>query len=219
MTTPSAATPSTAWRRFVGLAIVLTCLAGTAHGAAYRKGDPVAIDGRVTDGDGIAVPGVTVLFELSRKSFQLRSFRRVKGPPLKVPVVSGTDGEYRHLWHWDGYYNTFELAVAVPVQRNGRDDFEVLHRVDITPTVSQGGAIQVPLVIEDAAYLRWLRRFLDGQASAEERRIFEEMGRPDRIDAHDPGVFAWWYFEAGKVYRFRDGAIEQIEPFDPIKPL
>lgn len=205
--------------------LLLTVLAGAClcipavEGAVYRKGDPVAITGRVTDSDGTAIADVTVLLELSRKSFQLRQFRRVKGNTLSVPVISDSDGGFRHLWHWDGYYNTFELAVALPVRRAGRNDFEVLHRVEITGTVAQGGSIQVPLVIEDSGYLKWLRRFVDDSASSEEKRIFDEMGRPDRIDAHGDGNYAWWYFEAGKVYRFRDGALEQIEPFEPIKPL
>ncbi len=44
------------------------------------------------------------------------------------------------------------------------------------------------------------------------------MGRPDRFDGEGETA-AWWYFEAGKVYRFRAGALEQVEHFEPIKPL
>jgi hypothetical protein len=28
---------------------------------------------------------------------------------------------------------------------------------------------------------------------------------------------SWWYFETGRVYRFRDGRLQQVVPFDPVK--
>ncbi len=186
--------------------------------APYKKGDHVAISGKVTDGGGQSVGQVTVLLELSRTGFRLSRFKRVKSDTLQIPVIASSDGRYEHTWRWDGYYNTFELAVALPVRQGGRDAFEVVHRLEITPQVEQGSPVTVPLVVKDTAYLRWLSRFVDGRAGAEERRVFEQLGRPDRIDSHGEEVFAWWYFEAGKVYRFRDGEIEQIEPFEPIKP-
>lgn len=194
--------------------LVLAAPAADARGP-YKKGDHISISGRVTDGEGRALSQVTVLLELSRTSFRLTRFQRVKSDTLKIPVIADARGRYEHTWRWDGYYNTFELAVALPA---GRDDaFEVVHRFEITSQVEQGSPVSVPLVVEDTSYLSWLRRFVDGQASAEEHRVFEEMGRPGRIDSHGDEVYAWWYFEAGKVYRFRDGEIEQIEPFEPIK--
>ena len=201
-----------------GLAVSLLGLAAAVEAAPYRKGEPVVISGKIMDGDGAPISEVTVLLELSRKSFQLRRLRRVKSSTLSVPVTSGADGRYRHTWHWDGYYNTFELAIAMPVLKTG-DGYEIIHRTEITAAVDRGGVVEVPIVIQDTSYLEWLRRFLDGRASPEEKRIFGEMGRPDRIDNHGGDAFAWWYFEAGKVYRFRDGALELIEPFEPIEPL
>ncbi len=202
------------------LACVLLWGVATAEAKGlYKKGDHLSISGRVTDGAGQPLGEVTVLLELSRTSFRLSRFKKVKSDTLQIPVIAGPDGQYAHTWRWDGYYNTFELAVALPVRGRGGERFEIVHRFEITSRVEQGPPVNVPLVVEDTAYLSWLRRFVDGRASSEERRVFAELGRPDRIDTHGDEVFAWWYFEAGKVYRFRDGEIEQIEPFDPIKPL
>ncbi|MEM7587275.1 MAG: hypothetical protein AAF560_28065 [Acidobacteriota bacterium] len=184
----------------------------------YSKGDDVTIQGRVVDSNGVGVASATVLLELSRTKFQILQFKKVKSSTLRIPVTSGDQGQYLHKWRWDGFYNTFELAVAMPVTIDGREDYEVVHRVEITPQVRQGSPVEASLVLQDTDYLEWLRRFSNGLASSEEKRIFQELGRPDRIDAYDEGAFAWWYFQIGKVYRFRKGEIEQIEPFDPIQP-
>jgi hypothetical protein len=48
------------------------------------------------------------------------------------------------------------------------------------------------------------------------------MGRPDRIrNVQYPGYLesSWWYFESGKVYRFHDGRLQQVVPFDPVRGL
>ncbi len=199
------------------LATVLLC-PSTAADYSYSKGEDVTIRGQVVDAAGAPVGNVTVLLELSRTRFQVTRFKKTKGNTLRVPVTAGPDGQYQHQWRWDGFYNTFELAVAMPILINGRQDFEILHRVEITPQVDQGSPVDVQLVLQETSYLEWLRRFVDGRASSEEQRIFYDLGRPDRIDAHGEGEFAWWYFQVGKVYRFRDGAIDLIEPFDPILP-
>ena len=201
--------------------------AGALADTGHSRGDHILFSGQVTDAGGKPVGSVTVLLELSRTSFSVKRFKQVKKNTLRIPVTATVDGRYLHDWRWDGYYNTFELAVAVPVSADGRDDYEILYRVDITDSTRQAApepgqqdtSVVTPLVIEGAGDLEWVRRLVDGRAGAEERRVFREMGRPDRVDAYDPGAAAWWYFEAGRVYRFRDGALEQVEPFEPIPPL
>ncbi len=202
----------------VALAVALLWPAGIAQAAApYSKGDHVLFSGQVQSTEGEAVGNVTVLLELSRTSFSLRRFKQVKKNTLQIPVVATVGGQYLHDWRWDGYYNTFELAVGLPRKQGGRDDFEILYRTEITDSVQKGGPVVTPLVIGEDATLDWLRRLLDGTAGDEERRVFQEMGRPQRYDRVDDGSSAWWYFEAGKVYRFRDGVLEQVEHFEPIK--
>ncbi len=199
-----------------------------AEGATHHKGDHVLFSGQVTGTDGEPVANVTVLLELSRSTFSMRRFKRIKKNTMRIPVTATVDGRYLHDWRWDGYYNTFELAVAVPVKRNaaGHDDFEILHRTDVTERVrltappkegKRDIVVVTPLVVEQTGDLAWLRGLLGGSAGAEENRVFREMGRPDRVDTHEGESTAWWYFEAGKVYRFRAGALEQVEHFEPIK--
>lgn len=206
------------WRLAAVLAATSCCALATIAGAApYGKGDTVTISGRVSDVDGAPVASVTVLLELSRNSFSWRKLRRVRGNTLQIPVISAADGQYRHDWRWDGFYNTFELVVALPVPAEGGEEFEVVRRFEITQPVMQGSPVTVPLVIRDARYLGWLRRFSDGSAGAEEKRVFRELGKPDRIDFAADDAAAWWYFAAGKVYRFAQGALEEVEAFDPIE--
>lgn len=197
----------------------------TAAADRHRKGDHVLFSGQVTGSDNEPLGGITVLLELSRTTFSIRRFKQVKKNTLSIPVTTTVGGQYLHDWRWDGYYNTFELAVAIPVpmaagSRPGQGDgYEILHRTDVTEQVRQGSPVVTALVIESPGDLGWLRRLLGGNASSEENRIFREMGQPDRVDTHDGDATAWWYFETGKVYRFRAGALEQVEHFEPIKPL
>ncbi len=214
----------------IAAALLLLPLPAVAD-ALHRKGDHVLFSGRVTGADGEPLGNVTVLLELSRNSFSWRRFKQVKKNTLRIPVIATVDGQYLHDWRWDGYYNTFELAVGIPSKASGAagaEDYEILHRTDVTEPVLKAARPQgtdrsipivTPLVVEGIGDLGWLRRLLSGTAGAEENRIFGEMGRPDRVDADDDGATAWWYFEAGKVFRFRAGALEQVEHFEPIKPL
>ncbi len=190
-------------------------LAAAAGAASYDKGDTVTISGRVSDSAGQPVGRVTVLLEVSRTSFSWRKLRRTRGNILQIPVISEADGQYRHDWRWDGYYNTFELVVALPVPAAGGEKLEEVRRFEITQPVLQGSPVVVPLVIEDAAYLGWLRRFSDGSASAEEVRVLVDLGKPDRLDFEGDDA-AWWYFAAGKVYRFDGGVLDEVESFDPV---
>ncbi len=199
--------------------------ATAADEAVLRKGDHVLFSGRVTGADGEPVSSVTVLLELSRTSFSLKRFKQVNKNTLRIPVTATVDGRYLHDWRWDGYYNTFELAAAVP---GGPGDFEILHRIEVTDSVRQGVlpadgtrnlAVVTPLAVDGGGDLGWVRRLLAGTAGDDENRVFREMGRPERADDHGDGATSWWYFEAGKVYRFRDGALEEVETFEPIKPL
>lgn len=208
------------------LATLLLWQSPVAEAAAgHRKGDHVLFSGQVTGGDSEPLANITVLLELSRTTFSIRRFRQVKKNTLSIPVTTTVGGQYLHDWRWDGYYNTFELAVAIPVPKGAgsaagqSDGYEILHRTDVTEQVRQGSPVVTPLVVESQGDLGWLRRLLGGNASSEELRIFHEMGQPDRVDTHDGGATAWWYFETGKVYRFRAGALEQVEHFEPIKPL
>ncbi|MEM9593008.1 MAG: carboxypeptidase-like regulatory domain-containing protein [Acidobacteriota bacterium] len=214
---PPARTPLIA---AVAALLALLCAAPWAAAEDLKTGTKVPIGGKVVDADGQPVAGVTVLLEVSRTYFSLRKMKEIRGDRLKLPTSTDRQGGFHFDWRWDQHHNTFELAVGLEVRRDARDDFEIVDRRSVTETVLAGGSRDFVLEVEDAHYLRWLRRFLDGDASAEETRIFELHGRPDRLEmaADAPGVSTWWYFSLGKAVRFRDGSVEQETAFDPVVP-
>jgi len=199
----------------------------------YRKGDPVTLSGQVTDAAGRALGGVTVLLEVSRNVFHLRRLGRETTGTLRLPAVADDAGRYRLDWRWDPYYNELALLVALPVRTApsggtegestaGRDGYEVFYRREITAEVGGGSPVEVALVLPDATAYDALRTFLASLTSADEKRVYQEMGRPDRVDvaqAHYDPDRTWWYFAAGKAYRFRDGRLDQVVRFEPIRPL
>ncbi len=187
----------------------------------YRRGEIVRFQGRVVAADGAPLNAVTVLLEASRYAIKLRriSWRglgREKEGMVQLPTTTTGNGEYGLDWTWDDYYNRFELVAALPVQRAGQPDYEVFVRIDVTERVQQGSPVEQLLRIEESHYLAWLRRYLEGQASADEMRIYREMGRPDQLHA-EADETSWWFFAAGKVYYFKAGALRQVTHFDPVE--
>jgi hypothetical protein len=76
------------------------------------------------------------------------------------------------------------------------------------------------VVIHNRRVIDRFRDFLASVKSADEQRVYQEMGKPDRVErVQYPGSVevSWWYFEAGRAYRFRDGRLEQVVPFDPVR--
>lgn len=206
--------------RVLTAAVALALAAGAAAGRTYKKGDEVVFTGQVRDGTGQALNDVTVLLEVSRRSFTLRKWGREKVATLQMPAPTDERGNYRIVWHWDRYYDTFELAVVMGVLRDGEETYQVFYRIDLTGNVQQGSPVVFPLVVEDTADLDRLRAFFRSMKSEDEKRIYQEMGMPERIDRgeadYDPDL-SWWYFKAGKVYRFQDGKLEKVTHFDPVE--
>lgn len=213
-------------RRIAGLALALLLLAGGASAQeAERKlerGTPLKISGRVLDTSRTALGGVTVLFETSRHPSGLFKKRKQETvDKVSLPIQADADGIFTFDWPWDPYYDTFALAVALPIHQGSLHTFEILHRTDISAALLQGSLGEIELVVEESAGLVWLRRFLGEEASEDERRIFKELGRPDRYDApeEEGGEAAWWYFTAGKVYWFKTGRLDQVVHFESIPPI
>lgn len=190
--------------------------------ARPRKGQLIRLSGQVLDAAGQPLSGVTVLYEASRESFSLRRLGKgKKEDTLRLPTVTEADGTYSLDLRYDPYYNHFELACAVPVQRGGRETFEIYHRVDLGDRLLAGGVIQTDLVVESSQEMLWFLRFVRGEVSQDERRIVAEMGHPDRVkEAEQSGdETSWWYFAAGKAYYFLDGSLQQVVHFEPIPPV
>jgi len=205
----------------LGMLLLLAAAAAWPAEARHRaEGEKVEVTGLVTDAEGRPLPGVRVVLEASRSQFDLRRFQRVKKDSTRLTVLTDDRGTYTLTWPWRRYYNTFELLVGVPVRKPDGERFHELERLDLTRRLGQESPTVVTVVVEDADFVRTLRQFIDSIQSDDERRIYREMGKPDRVERRvGEGLreAAWWYFESGKVYRFRDGTLTGSESFDPVE--
>lgn len=191
-----------------------------AHAARYEQGERVQVTGIVADRNGQPLEGIRVSLVASRSYFSVRHFRKTEADDVRrVSTVTNAKGEYTVEWPWDSYFNRFELVSGVMVRKGKEDRVEELAREDVTRRLLNGSPVVVSPVIENTKFLDSLRQFLAMVRSADERRTYDEMGRPDkvqRLEYPDHVEDSWWYFESGRVYRFRDGRLEQVVPFTPV---
>ncbi|HVR98387.1 MAG TPA: carboxypeptidase-like regulatory domain-containing protein [Thermoanaerobaculia bacterium] len=202
----------------LGLALLLTALPLAA--ARYDQGEKVQVTGIVSDRQGQPLANLNVTLEVSRSSFSVRELRRTDKDTRRVSTTTNARGEYTLVWPWDSYFNKFELVVGVPVRKTQGERLEVLVREEVTRRVLAGSPAVAALVVENTKFLNNLRQFVASVQSDDERKVYDEMGKPDevkRVQYPDHVEASWWYFETGKVYRFRDGRLEQVVPFDPVK--
>lgn len=202
------------------LAAILT--PGPAIAAArYDQGQRIQVTGIVADAQGQPLEGLRVVLEVSRTYFSMRSFSRTADPDVRrVSAVTDARGNYTLEWPWDSYFNHFELVAGVPVHTRTGDTVQELARQEITRRVEAGSPAVVAVTIDNRQFLDNFRQFLASIKTDDQRKVYQEMGRPDRIrNVQYPTYLesSWWYFEAGRVYRFRDGRLEQVTPFDPVR--
>jgi hypothetical protein len=204
----------------LALALLLAALP-CAAAARYAQGERLQITGIVSDPQGQPIQGVRVVLAGSRNVFSLREFRRVDQNTRPVAATTDAAGSFTIEWPWDSYFNKFELIAGVPVRRaGGKEELQELARVDVTSQILAGSPVVTALTIENRKFIDQLRAFLATVESDDERRIYQEMGKPDRVRAvryPDYEEASWWYFESGRMYRFRDGKLEQVVPFDPVR--
>ncbi|HEX7183957.1 MAG TPA: carboxypeptidase-like regulatory domain-containing protein [Thermoanaerobaculia bacterium] len=203
------------------LTLALLPGASPAAAAPYAQGDRVQITGIVSDPQGQPLANVRVVLEASRSYFSIRQLRRTQADDVRrVSTTTNAQGEYTLEWPWDSYFNHFELAAGVPVRKGRADSLEELERTDVTRRVMAGSPVVTSVVVQNAEHFRRLREFLASVKSDDERKVYDDMGRPDKVErVQYPGSqeVSWWYFDAGRVYRFRDGRLQQVVPFDPVK--
>jgi hypothetical protein len=205
---------------FTATLLALFCLLAAAR---YDQGQRIQITGVVADAQGQPIQDLRVVLEVSRTYFSMKSFSRTAEPDVRrVSAVTDARGNYTLEWPWDSYFNHFELAAGVPVRTRAGDTVQELARQEITRRVEAGSPAVVAVTIDNRQFLDNFRQFLASIKTDDQHKVYQEMGRPDRIrNVQYPTYLesSWWYFEAGRVYRFRDGHLEQVTPFDPVHGL
>lgn len=206
----------------LGLAILVLLAAVGVEAGPYREGQPLEITGSVTDAEGMPVPDVTVVLKVRRKAFSFKKMGRTTRDTVEVSTRTDARGEYSLEWRWYDYYNRFELKAGVPVRKPGEEELEVLAEVDLGARMKQGSPVIANLVIEDTRFVDSLRDFVADLDSDAKREVYDEVGKPDRVQIIQYPTFdevTWWYFQVGRAYRFRAGELDQIEEFDPVSPF
>jgi hypothetical protein len=203
---------------------VVASVPTVAAAARYAQGERVQVTGNVTDAQGRPLSDVRVTFEATRTYFSVRELRRTEDKEVRrVSATTNAAGQYTLEWPWDSYFNHFVVVVGVPVRtRGGSERMEELSRQDVTRRVLAGSPAVVGVTVENRQFLDTMRQFLASIQTEDQRKVYQEMGKPDRIrNVQYPGHLeaSWWYFESGRVYRFRDGRLEQVVPFDPVRGL
>jgi hypothetical protein len=207
--------------RFLPLAtLLLAALAMPASAVKYASGERIEITGIVSDSQGTLLPDLKIVLEASRRSFSIRHFHKIEVDSVRVSSVTDERGEYSVHWPWDEYYNHFELLVTVGVRDTEGEKLRILERVDLTPKIKKGNPVVATVSLEDTEFLTSFREFLASLRSEDQKRLYRDMGKPDElktIDLPQHREVSWWYFESGKVYRFRDGTLVQVIHFDPVE--
>jgi len=207
--------------RLAAVAAAILSLALAAPPAAAAKHDDgtrVEVTGLVTDDQGTPLPEVRVVLEASREVFSFRKFGRELRNTQRAAALSGERGEFTLVWPWNDYYNHFDLVAGVPVRTRSGERFEVLARLDVSRRVARNNPMVANLVVENAAFVRTLRAFVASVDSDDERRIYQQMGKPDRVEERG-AERSWWYFADGRMFRFDDGELIETRAFDPVEKL
>jgi len=207
-----------------GIAALGALAAATPAAATpYDNGERVEFKGVVSDPEGRPVPGVQVVLEAARRYLSLRQLRRAEKDVRRVSTTTDAQGKYTIDWPWDAYFNRLEILAGVTVRHGREENFEVYEREDVSGRVLAGSPVVSAIVIHNRGFVDRLRDFVASVQTADQRRVYEEMGVPDdvkRVEVagrRQEAEVSWWYFAAGKVYRFRAGRLDQVERFDPVQ--
>lgn len=205
-------------RAFSTLLLVVALAAGAAR-AAPRAGEVVRLAGRVVDAEGQPVPGATVVLEAYRSGFDVLRMKKRDHPPVLSPTMTDDDGRFALDWSWDRRHDRFEIVVGATVSQEDGTRVEPFLRNDATAVLLGQQTDGLHLVVDDDGVLRWLIGFAETGGSDDERKIFGELGRPDRVDRaqRDEGLeYTWWYFDIGKAYRFIGGRLTEVVHYEPV---
>jgi len=226
--TASSAAPRPAGRRAPAIAaaaallLAAAALPASAARSPYAQGDEVLFTGVVTDAEGLPLADLQVTLEASRAVFYVGRLGRVRENLTKLATVTDKRGEFSLPWRWDDYFNRFDLVVSVPRRTSAGEEQVELQRVDLSRRTKQGSPVVSALQVEDIELVDKRREFLAALDSADKKRVYEQAGQPDRMEqvsfpTHEE--VTWWYFRHGRAYRFHDGTLRQVIPFEPVEPF
>ena len=207
------------WLVLVLLAAALgSIVAGAALAKSYRHGDIVVFEGVVTDNQSLPVGSLRVVLEASRRRLTWRRLKRQEEGLVRWSTLTDDRGFYQFRWEWHDYYNSFRLRVVAGAGRpRPNENLKTFEIVELG-----GSPVVTSLAIADAVFIREHRRFVSSISSGDQRRIYEEMGKPDRVERMRRAggeEISWWYFDSGQVVRFQDGSLAHIEAFHPVQPF
>lgn len=210
-----------------GLSALLVLALGSAapadaNKAPYARGETVVVTGSVTGGLAQPLGDLEVVLEASRQGYDYLRFRKRTPVTREMTTTTASDGSFEIRWPWSKGFKRFALVVGVREAGPGEGTLHVLHREDLTRRVRQGSPIVSTVRIEDTTFLDSFREFLAGLRTEDERKVYREAGKPDkvreRVSAPETEV-DWWYFDIGRVYRFKDGKLQDVDEFEPVQPL
>lgn len=214
-------------RRLIGqlyAGAALLCLAsGTLFAASspYPDGEMIEITGVVTNGYGESIKDLRLVFEASRRSFQIKKFKKVDRDPVRVTASTDSDGQFSIEWKWHRYYNHFKMSAVIDFKgQGGADRVHVIKTVDISQRMKSGSPVVAPMTLEDTTVLDSVRSFKRSIHTEDQRQVYDQMGKPSKVESvnfPDRTEVSWWYFEAGKTYRFRNGRLDEVVSFDPVE--
>ena len=230
-------------RRHSALAAAILLLtfsaAATVARVQYSEGQVIEIKGAVTNANGVAQAGKTVIFEAYRKGFGLRNLNprqlgRNKRGLVERTTTTDEQGRYAFEWPWHDYYNRFELSLGA-FDATG---FVIQEKIDISQRIRRGSPLIVSFVtggetgaaagpatpVPDSAATASSVAMNSPQAtvgsgSQVQDEIRAREGAPGAIDTLDLPYgreVTWWYFERGVAYRFLDGELRDELEFAPV---
>ena len=150
-----------------------------------------------------------------------RGLRRVEEGFVRVPTTTDDDGAFRLEWRWDPDYDAFRIraeGVSSADAAAGSQERSVLTEIDLSSRVHAGSPVVVAMAIGDACRRTQERA---GRARAPIKSGFSTRwgNRIESIGSSwlEEQEVAWWYFERGRSYHFRDGRLEQVMEFELVK--
>lgn len=206
------------------LLVLLVFFPCTAPMTAADEGpaSPLTVTGSVLDAAGQTLEGLQVVLTASKVSLSIKPFGRVPRKFSERTVLTNKNGEFTVQWPWERGYNRFELKVGVPYRDGAGDRLYVLETRDLTKRVKASRSVVVMVQIVDTSFIEARKRFMETLVSADQRRIYQELGQPQRADTVNTGEqteVTWWYFKVGRLYRFADGELIEEKDFEAVTPL